>query len=323
MPAVYSCERILAGVDWAHAELRAMNKTSGYAMDELLKDYQKGDPRPGKFARYLRGENMPNEMVLMELMSAHGSDASERMQLPLYDVLARGHQALLECDADVEVLFKIERRLDFRLTRYWSDNGIESVEITPARALTLATYANSYALAALLIWAPSRQALDTDGGAVDSKACLRIGQRAFQCLILAMASGEFPQTGPVLAARIRQRVLDPLEWQGHRLDTASIDVMAAVEVGRRLLEQARSQTTRSKQRGALRKLLTQGDAADLEIITPKIVPAERAAAMRQKHPVELAFGQLPIGKANLVVGYGASARRELQSSLGDYVCYEG
>lgn len=319
MPTVYSCERILAGVDWAHAELCAMNKASGYAMDELLKEYQSGDPRPGKFARYLRGENLPSERVLMELMSAHRSDASERMQLPLYDVLARGHHALLDSDADIDVLFEIERRLTYRLTRHWSGNGLEAVEITPARASTLASHANSYALTALLVWAPSRQALDSDGGSVDSNACLLIGQRAFQCLILTMASGEFAQTGPVLTARVRQRVLDGLEWQGQQLDTASVDVAAAVEAGRRLLEQTRTQTTPSKQRSALRKLLTQDNAADLAAITPKIVPVEHAQAMRAKHPVALAFPPTPGAKANRVSGYGLKARALLLKELAGYV----
>ena len=317
MPYAYSCERILATVDWAHAELREQKKASGYAMDAMLKSLQIGTSRAGKFARYLRGENTPSEYLLREMSPNYGSEAIERWHHPLYDVLQRGPAGLVY-DPEPQWLFDIERRLDVRLTRHWSAMVIESVPITPARALTLAAYANSYALAALLTWALSSQFFDQTE-APGSDAHLRIGQRAFQCLILSMASGEFPQTGPVLTARIRQRVMDQLQWKDYRLDTASVDVPAAVIVGRRWLARTRECTTPGKQRSALRALLNRGNTEELAAITPKIVPAAQAAEAHRQHPIRLAFGQTPSGKANLVFGYGARASRQLRVELEDYI----
>ena len=317
MPYAYTCERILATVDWAHAELREHKKASGYAMDAMLKTPQQGTSRAGKFARYLRGENTPNEDLLRQMPPNYGSEAIERWYHPLYDVLQRGPAGLVD-NPEPQWLFDIERRLDVRLTRHWSAMVIESVPITPARAQTLAAYANSYALAALLTWALSGQFFDQTE-APGSDACLRIGQRAFQCLILSMASGEFPQTGPVLTARIRQRVLDQLQWKGYRLDTASVDVPAAVIVGRRWLAQTREHATPGKQRSALRALLKDGNAEDLATITPRIVPAAQAEAAHRQHRVRLAFGQIPSSKANLVSGYGARASRQLRIALNDYL----
>ncbi|GEM_PF-3404273 len=319
MPYAYSCERILATVDWAHASLREQGRSSGYAMDSLFGAYPKGTQRSGKFARYLRGENTPNEALLTKMMMSRSSHAVERMHLPLYEVLQRGHDALLDDDPDFNVLFDIERRLDFRLTRYWSETTIETIDITPPRALALAAYANSYALAALLVWAPSLQYWERIKVPKVSHSCLVIGQRAFQCFVLAMARGEFPQTGPVLGARIRQRVLDPLEWQGHKLDTASIDIAAAVAMGRRVLASARTEPTLGKRRNALRRMLNRNEAKYLEAITPKIVPAEQADAARRLHRTKLAFGQQPKGKANLVRDYGSRASRHLRMALGDYL----
>ena len=64
MPHSFSCERILATVDWAHAELREQGRFSGYAMDSLLACVDKETSRPGLFARYLRGENSPSRKML-------------------------------------------------------------------------------------------------------------------------------------------------------------------------------------------------------------------------------------------------------------------
>lgn len=321
MPYTYSSERVLATVDWAHAELRERKKSSGYAMDSLFKNYSKGAHRPGKFARYLRGDNSPNHDFLNELMLDNDGQSFERMQLPLYEVLRLGHMRFRDGNPDDRVLFDIGLRLDFRLIRYWENGAFEAIEITPASALKLATYANSYALAALLMWASSQQMIATEE-VPESRACLVIGQRAFQCLILTMASGEFPQTGPVLTARIRQRVLDQLSWQGHRLDTASVDLAAAVEVGRSMVAAARGQSSSSKQRGVLSKLLRNADSPDIEAITPKIVPQEQADAAHARHPVKLVFREAPIGKANLVSGYGSKASTQLRIDLGDYLSDE-
>jgi hypothetical protein len=135
-----------------------------------------------------------------------------------------------------------------------------------------------------------------------------------------MAAGEFAQTGPVLSARIRQRVLDHLHWQGQCLDTSSIDLAAAVAVGRRLLAQSRVPTlSTARQRSALRSILSAGNSADLEAITPKVVSKAEALRARHQHPVSLTFPTTPDAKANRVSGYGIKARALLLRELADYV----
>lgn len=319
MPHSFSCERILATVDWAHAELREQGRFSGYAMDSLLACVDKETSRPGLFARYLRGENSPSRKMLNNLAYRHGSSAVERMDLPLYEVLRRGHANFLTLDPFDKQLLDIETRLNFRLKRYLGEMTYATVEPTRARALTLASYGDSTALAALLMWAPSKQIEDPEESTGDPTDCLVIGQRAYQCLILSMANGEFPQTGPVLAARIRQQVLDSLSAGDRRLDTASIDIEAAVSAGRCLLEQASKRTTLAKKRRILRIALAGHFSGHVDTMTPKIVLAEEADQARRKHPVKLAFGAVPMSKANLVSGYGSNARNHLRAAMGDYL----
>lgn len=330
MPSLLTCERVLATVEWADAALREHKVESGYAMDAVLRgDAQterrrknrKDDsgpsesPPPSKFARYQRGDSVPSWQVIEQLF--RGGDAAGRFSHPLFDVLKVGLAGYQSADGDeivLQALWDAERRIDQRLSRY-IDAGIrfERLAMTRRRLRDLASCGDSYALTALLCGAMELHHQELDP--------LLAAQRAFQCMVLMFARGEFGTTWPLLAARVRQQVLDRLEFEGRALDTASVDMAAAIDCARRVIalkEFAEPSVRASRRRQLLRHWLDSADQ-DVTAITPRIVSSQVARNARANRPVVLQMLSTPRGRFGHVRDYGKSAKAVLRAALGDYV----
>jgi hypothetical protein len=338
----FDAETILGTIDWAHLTLRDYGVPSGYAMDAIMAKRVarfRGNPDRGRghFARYLRGESSPSLQTVFDLDFEY-SPTMGRIQLPMYEILRVGMQGYRgggrdRCD---EALLEVERRFQRRLTRY-EDRGMVMTqpELNSRFGLDLCTYGSSHALTVLLVaamqfqlWAErsddsndyERVAFARKGPT--SRKCdpLLMGQRAFQCLILAIAAGEFPVTCALVVVRVRQRILDQLAFDGAVLDTAAIGIEDAVHVGRQALEQADAAgRTRSKQRAWLRAWLGDRANADCLRMTPPITTAAQAAESRARAPLELQLEAPALGRHSHRHQLGRKAKEILASALEDYI----
>jgi hypothetical protein len=329
MPAKLTCERILATVDWADQVLRDYGVESGYGMDGVLRLGQyrwsrrtrsprgaqaKAPVAPGKFARYLRGDCVPSRRVLENLDAGDGR-AYARFFHPLYRVLQVGWDGYQEWEGQVsveEAVDELDRRLPFRITRYLDQGYIyEHKPMTRRRVLDLTACGDGYAVAALLM-----AVLEADG-----EEALITGQCAFQCMVLAFARGEFPSTWPLVAARVRQQVLDRINHGGRALDTASIDLAATIATTRehaRLNGPGDADVPASKDRQRLREWLKSAPG-HVAAITPQIVPTDQAKHALAQNGVALKLQSAPRGRFNHVRDFGSSARPVLLRELRDYV----
>lgn len=331
MASKLTCERILATIDWADQVLRDYGVQSGYGMDGVLRMGRYGWSRrtraprgsqakapiaPGRFARYLRGDCVPSRDVIEQLDAGDGL-AHARFFHPLYRVLQVGRDGYQEWEGQSsveEVVDELDRRLPFRLTRY-VDHGYtyEHKPMTRRRLLDLTACGDGYAVAALLM-----AVLQADG-----EEALLAGQCAFQCMVLAFARGEFPSTWPLVAARIRQQVLDRVVFDGKALDTTSIDLVAAVSTARQhaeLNDSADVNTRASEDRQRLRAWL-KSSSAHVAAITPPIVPIVQANRVPLRQRVPLKLQAPPRGRFNHVRDFGSSARPVLLRDLHDYVAH--
>lgn len=325
MAAKLTVERILATVEWAHAVLFEHNRTSGYKVDELLtprrrarkSEVQTDVPPTGQFARYLGGSCVPSREVI-EQLDTRGGLAPARFAHPIYAVLRTGVARYSDNRGHFDIedaLFEVERFLSLKLTRV-RDLGwaYERMPPTPRRALDLAVHGNGYALAALLA-----QAMELQESEVDP---LPTAQRAFQCMVLAFARGEFATTWPTMAVRVRQQVLDALQFDGQVLDTASLDVRAAVDACKNALQrvpQGGAQLTPSAQRQWVRSWLSQPDDRTVALMTPKRVAKDEALAARDRCPVILKMESLPLGRHGHIRDFGKRARAHLLAAMHGYV----
>lgn len=325
MASKLTCERILATVDWAHAVLYEHELATGYQVDELLTTGRRaGAPRvkteappPGKFARYLRGSCVPSREVI-EQLDTRGGLAPARFGHPIYEVLRTGVSRYSKYPESFDVeyaLHEVERWLPNKLTRIvdlgWA---YERKPPTPRRALDLAVHGNSYALAALLAQTMELHSLEEDP--------LSTAQRAFQCMVLTFARGEFASTWPMMAVRIRQQVLDAVHFEGLALDTASVDLRAAVEACRKAIPLGPWDGVAlrpSQQRQWLRAWLSQQDDPTVALMTPKRVTVEEALAARAQRPVALRMESGPLGRHGHVRDFGGRAQAELAAALRGYV----
>ena len=337
----FDSETVLATIDWAHATLEHYGANSGYAMDAIMARRLvrfRGNPDFGRghFARYLRGESAPSGQTLFDL-GVVDSPAADRIQLPLYDILRIGMDGYRageqDCRVD-EALLEVERRFQRRLTRY-HDRGMVMTrpELTPRYGLDLCTYGSSYALTALLVAAMQFQRWSDESDDPDERAAserewrisrrhdpLVMGQRAFQCLVLAIAAGEFPVTYSLVVARVRQRVLDHLAFDGAVLDTAVIGIDDAVQIGRRALHEAHATgRTPSKQRAWLRAWLNDSGNPDCRMVTPPIVAPSQATESRVRNPVVLRLQAPPLGRHSHRHQLGRKARSILANALNGYI----
>lgn len=334
MALSYDCERILGTIEWAHQGLWQHGRGNGRAMDVLMGKLRSerassAPERASRYARYLRGDNVPRADAVFGLL---GDDLRVNYwQLPLFDLLRVGVDGYGTRDGRNSVEFALDdlqRRFVRRITSY-EGPGLTQVSVQPSRkiVLELCAYGSCHATAVLLAWAidlqQQRDEFETrpdDFGAPPFNP-LYVGQRAFQCLIFAFAQGEFPVTGPLVAARVRQQVLDHLKADGQVLDTASIDVDAAVATAREVLDPAREgRANPFQQRAALRAWLKSQSLA-LEGVTPQITSPALAEAARQARPVALHLQAVDErGRPRL---FGKRAQATLLEAMVGYVSSAG
>lgn len=319
------CERVLATVDWADSVLVETGLKSGYAVDAFLRGLKRSSvrrgtteeaspPPPGKFARYQRGDCAPSHRVLEQLDTATGL-AVGRFQHPLYTVLQvgwEGRDSWQSRDLLEAALGDTERWLGLRLSRFvdlgWT---FERRPMTARLMQSLAMMGTGHALTALL-WGAMERA---DHGE-DPRPAI---ERAMQCMVLAFARGEFPLTWPLVAARVRQRVLDAIVVEGHVADTAALDLGTAVRSAQALFAVtpgARLEPAAQRRRRLQEWLSSAPQAAALK---PRFVVPEEAAQSRRAHPVAVQMLPVPRGQFAHVRDFGRRAREVLTSALGDYV----
>lgn len=319
------CERILATVDWADSVLLETGLQSGYAVDAFLagrsprrtgQGAPKGAsrPPPGKFARYQRGDCVPSVSVVERLDTASGL-AVGRFQHPLYTVLRVGwenHESWQARDLLESALGDTERWLALRLSRFvdlgWT---FERRPMTTRLMHSLAMTGTGHALTALL-WGAMERA---DHGE-DPRPAI---ERALQCMVLAFARGEFPLTWPLVAARVRQQVLDAIAVDGRVADTASIDLSAAVSSARAVIAVVPGQrlATAAERRRRVQQWLS--SAPEATALSPQFVPPDEAALSRRANPVGLQMLPVPRGQFGHVRDFGRRARAVLVDALADYV----
>lgn len=340
MPLSYDCERIFGTIEWAHATLRVFNVGSGYAMDQVMKERVElcgAKGRPGLFARYLRGDCVPRPRTQVDL--EEHSSSSFYLGLPIWDVLRvgfDGYSTREGQEAVEQAVLDVERWFEPRLTRYAGPGlVITNPQFTPPYGLRLCAHGSNYALTVLLNaalwfaeWSESEtKELEGVPGVRPRRVShatdpLRMGQRAFQCMVLSFAAGEFPVTAPLVAARVRQRILDRLIFHDKVLDTAAIDLNAAMDAGRQVLREAQAHSrARFKQRAWLQSWLKSGDSRVADM-TPTIVEPAIAEASRQRRPVVLRLQAPAIGRHGHQHELGSKARDTLLRALHGYVVAE-
>lgn len=334
----FDTETILGTIDWAHATMQQYGAPSGYVMDAIMAKQVarfRGNPDLGRghFARYLRGESAPSGYTVFDL-DCGDSLATTRIRLPLYDILRVGMDGYRGGQHDrcvQDALLEVERRFQRRLTRYADGDGwMTSPDPNSRYGLDICTYSSSYALTVLLttamelqIWADPND--DERLGPVRRRPLkmydpLVMGQRAFQCLVLAIAAGEFPVTYALVIVRVRQRILDQLVSCSSVLDTAAVSIEDAIHVGRQALQAARAAgRTRTKQRAWLRAWLNDRDNADSPRMTPAIASPAQAAESRAGHPVRLQLEAPSLGRHGHRHQLGRKAKALLARELDGYV----
>lgn len=330
----YDVERILATIEWAHATLLEHGREGASAMDRVLAKCQssKSGRKPEKwsrFARYLRGDNVPRGDTVCDLI--RDDLRVNYATLPVFNVLRVGMDGYGTDGGNHQVevaLDDLQGRFQRRITRY-EGPGLVVVSAPPTRkgGFELAAYASSHAVAVLLAWAmelqTERQHFDAAPNEYSSPPynALHMGQRAFQCLMLAFAQGEFPVTAPLMAARVRQKVLDRLCVDGQVLDTAAVDVDAAVKAARDALDLARAGRANAfQQRAFLRAWLKSNDPAVAQL-TPQVAAPEQAHAARQARPVALHLRAADAkGRARAL---GKRAHTTFSKGMAEYVTSVG
>jgi hypothetical protein len=330
----YDCEGVLSTIEWAHTQLASWGEASGYAMDKVMArrvqlSRSKPDSAQGLFARYLRGDNVPRGETQGDLL---GHDLHAHYpSLPLWGVLRvglAGYASPPGADRVRSLLDELQGRFERRITRF-EGPGLTYVALVPSKAISLdlAAYGSCHATAVLLAMAMDVQDIhDSEAQqrwegepAYRGVSALLLGQRAFQCLMLAFAADECPVTAPLVAARVRQQVLDGLNADGKVLDTAAVDVDAAIEVAREAIEQSRAVSrSRYKQRAWLRNWLQSADER-VALITPAITTAEAALASRQARPVLLTLRLSSGTRRRHVSVLGKRAKEKLMSEMRGYV----
>lgn len=321
MATPLDCERVLATIDWSEIVLIEHGFDSGYKVDKKLHALaRKGSstrtsnqsPRPGKFARYQRGDGAPNKSVREQLETRSGW-AAARFHHPIYSLMRVGWDGFGDVKTrralySEEVL--IERWLEIRLSRFvdmgtWSERR----PMSPSLMRALAANGTGYALAALLHGALRSE----DMGESPRDAV----QRAVECMVLAFARGEFRLTWRIVAARVRQQLLDRFEIQGLVADTASMDLAAAVDAAREWLAHLDLDGKMSPADGgrAFRKWRNSESGRLLDIA---FVPIEDAKAARARRPVPVTMEPIARGQFQHERDFGKRARKVVKDALADY-----
>lgn len=284
-------ETVLATVDWAHCVLRVTGATSGYALD--------GD-RSGLFARYLRGDNSPRLFeVIYRDAPMPGNGTAIRFFHPIYVVLGRSPS-----DGDLNyALITASRRVH---TRVFDTSGalLPGNALRPAtsrRLLDLAVQGDGFALATLIAYffKAARMA--------EPALALEAGLRAWQCLLLAVAGGEFAAIGRLLAARLRQQVLNQAVHQGETWDTATPDLQVVLPALRRAVPGLASAAGASRRR-LLREVLVSPSGEVRALLVPDLVSVAEAERRRQEHVRALDLDGPPRGRFQEMPRLGAKAR---------------
>ena len=314
-------ERVLATVDWAHVAMEGSGQGSGYAMDPRPRRSvggKAGPPRArahslGLFARYLRGDTSPSQAQLF-YMDEQVEGSRSRFFHPLYPLLAN---PTTEWHELVEILDDLALSLQCRIFDIEGAQGpgMYQLPTTSRRQTDLAAQGDGYALTALLALALHAQGEENFALALD------VATRAYQCLLFALARGEFRSIRTVLTVRIRQQIFDQIECQGMVLDTANMDVETGVARLRELLDRhclADPAANGPARRRLFRQILAGGHGELLPLITPARVPVAVAAAHRLQHRKPIEMDSLPRGRFQHVRRFGKRAKGVLSAALADY-----
>lgn len=315
-------EGVLATVDWAHVVLTGSGQSSGYAMDLRPKRLRGVDTRelrserpqsPGLFARYLRGDTAPSYRQLLS-MDGWVEGASSRINLPIYRVLAKPTTEWCEL---VEVLGDVALSLHCKVFDVSGPQGpgMYQLPTTSRRQTDLAAQGDGFALTALLVLALNAKSEENHSLALD------IATRAYQCMVMAFARGEFSSIRSAISVRVRQQVLDQIECDGIVLDTASLDIETGMIRLRELLEQNHLEEHAagdSARRRLFREILAGSHPGVLSLITPARVPLAVATRLRSQHRRPINIDSLPRGRFRHVSRFGKRARNVLRANLGDY-----
>lgn len=315
-------ERVLATVDWAHFAMEGRGRGSGYAMDPRPRRSTDGKAGPptrtrthslGLFARYLRGDTAPSEQQLY-YMDERVEGSRSRFYHPLYRLLA---EPTTEWHELVEILDDLALSLQCRIFDIDGAQGpgMYQLPTTSRRQTDLAVQGDGYALTALLALALHAK------GEEDFALALDVATRAYQCMLFALARGEFRSIRTALTVRIRQQVLDQIECQGMVLDTASLDIEVGIARLRELLDRhglADPGANGAARRRLFRQVLAGGHGELLPLITPARVPVAVAAALRVQHRKSIEMDSLPRGRFQHVRRFGKRARGVLSAAISDY-----
>jgi hypothetical protein len=292
-----AADAVLATLIWSHGVMRERQAPSGYALDER--------DRSGRYGRYLRGDMPPS---IYEVLSQARDFPSTRQRFvhPLFDLLSQPWSVRLEA-----FLIGLQPYLQCRVRSAAGVNlyAEKPSSPTPRRLLDLTVQGDGYALTALLAYS----ILGVRNR--EQEAMLAAKERAWQCLMVCFASGEFYPLTRLLTARIRQRVLDRGPNDFLALDTATPDPVRIVEQLREIAPEL-TEVVGAKRRKVIRQLLQRQDVVDL-LALPRIEYAQVEANTRQLARV-MDLDCTPRGRFAYVGRLGSRARKILSDSLLHY-----
>lgn len=284
-------ETVLATVDWAHCVLRVTGATSGYALD---------GNRSGLFARYLRGDNSPRLFdVIYRDAPMPGNGTAIRFFHPLYAVLGRSPSDRDLTHALVAASRRVHTRVFDTSGAIYPSNALRPV--TSRRLLDLAVQGDGFALTTLIAY------LFMAMRGRDSALALEAGLRAWQCLLLAVASGEFAAIGRLLGARLRQQVLNQVTHQDQTWDTATPDLGILIPALRLAVPELATAAGASRRR-LIRDLLESPSDDMRPLLVPELVSVAEAQHRRQAHRRALDLDGPPRGRLQELPRLGAKAR---------------
>lgn len=173
--------------------------------------------------------------------------------------------------------------------------------ITSRRLLALAVQGDGFALTTLIAYLFKAMRM------AEPALALEAGLRAWQCLLLAVASGEFAAIGRLLSARLRQQVLDQVGHQGETWDTATADLEVVIPALRQAVPELATAAGASRRR-LIRELLVSPSDDLRALLVPERVSLAEAQHRRQAHRRALDLDGPPRGRLQELPRLGAKAR---------------
>jgi hypothetical protein len=301
MNSLTACDMTLATIDWSHAVLQVSGKPSAYALCPT-----------GKFARYLRGDCVPDTFDLLYHSSQHGMllpGLVVRFNHPLYVLLSRTPRAGMDM-----FVASLQPWLQCRVADTAAGYGSALVALRPTRRrlFDLAVQGDGIALAALLAYCSYSSNL------FEQDLAFEAARRSWQCLLISLASGEFYPLARLLTMRIRQQVIDRYCSTELRVfDTATPDPAEIVRDLKRLVPEL--ETVRGPARRRLIKGLLEGDRADVS----RLLSLEQVSFEEFKYRTQRCAGPVdldaePRGRFSYIAKLGARGKRLMAEAFAQY-----